>query len=280
MCRQVSDPTSRHCARRDGFTLVELLVVMVIIGILASLILPTLASSKANARGLFCQNNNKQLVAGWLMYADDHAEWLPYNLSSPAAHTNLLNWAAGVLNWETNSDNTNYADLTEASLGAYVAQVSTVYRCPSDSVVSSLQSAAGWGSRTRSYSMNAQVGNAGYITKSGVNTNNPNLAQFFRLTAIAVPARIFVFLDEHPDSISDGYFVNQSSYPEWHRLPASWHNGAAAFSFSDGHTEIHSWKCASTTPPSLPDASGRPIDVSDNPLDFNWIVAHMSVPLQ
>jgi prepilin-type processing-associated H-X9-DG protein len=125
--------------------------------------------------------------------------------------------------------------------------------------------------------MNASVGNAGYITKSGVNTNNPNFVQFFKLTSIPVPARIFVFLDEHPDSISDGYFVNRSSYPEWIRLPASWHNGAATFSFADGHAEIHSWKCPSTKPPSAPDASGLPIDVSDDPLDFNWIIAHMSV---
>jgi prepilin-type processing-associated H-X9-DG protein len=255
---------------------VELLVVLVIIGILASLILPALAKSKASARGIFCQNNNKQLVAGWLMYADDHAQWLTYNLGGTAAHTNL-NWAAGVLTWELDSDNTNYTDLTGSALGPYVAQVSSIYRCPSDSVVSGVQSAAGWGNRTRSYSMNAAVGNAGYITRSGVNTNNPNLLQFFRLTSIPVPARIFVFLDEHPDSISDGYFVNQSAFPEWRRLPASWHNAAATFSFADGHTEIHAWKCASTSPPSAPDAAGLPIDVSDDPRDFNWVIAHMSV---
>ena len=258
----------------------ELLVVLVIIGILASLILPTLASSKAKARGIFCQNNNKQLVTAWLMYADDHAQWLTYNLAGAAARYNYnLNWASGVLDWELSSDNTNSADLTQSALGAYVAQVSTIYRCPSDSVVSALQRAAGWGNRVRSYSMNASVGNAGYVTRLGYNTNNPGLVQFFRLTSIPVPARIFVFLDEHPDSISDGYFVNHSSYPEWSRLPASWHNGAATFSFADGHTEIHPWKCASTMPPSAPDAAGLPIDVSDNPLDYNWVITHMSVPM-
>ena len=279
MRRQDTVPQPKNCARRDGFTLVELLVVITIVGLLAGLLLPTLASSKAKARGIFCQNNNKQLVTGWLMYADDHAQWLPYNLAGAAARTNI-NWAAGVLDWELTTDNTNSVELTESALGPYVGQVSAIYRCPSDSVVSSLQGAAGWGNRTRSYSMNAQVGNAGYISRSGVNTNNPNLAQFFRLTAIPAPARIFVFLDEHPDSISDGYFVNQSSFPEWRRLPASWHNAAATFSFADGHTEIHAWKCASTSPPSLPDSSGLPIDVSDDPRDFNWVVAHMSVPLE
>jgi len=278
MCDPSSKELEMNRPRRGGFTLVELLVVIAIIAILAGLLLPALAASKAQARGLFCQNNDKQLMTGWLMYADDHAQRLPYNLGGAAARTNI-NWAAGVLNWELSTDNTNLADLTEAALGAYVAKMAAIYRCPSDSVVSRLQRAAGWGSRARSYSMNASVGDAGEISGSGVNTNNPGYVQFFKLTSIPVPARIFVFLDEHPDSISDGYFVNRSYYPEWIRLPASWHNGGTAFAFADGHSETYLWKCASTKPPSLPDAAGLPIDVADDPRDFNWVIAHMSVPL-
>jgi prepilin-type N-terminal cleavage/methylation domain-containing protein/prepilin-type processing-associated H-X9-DG protein len=267
-----------NCARRGGFTLVELLVVMAIIGILAGLLLSVLESSKASARGISCQNNTRQLAMALLMYADDHSQWLPYNLGGAAARTNI-NWAAGTLDWELSPDNTNLADLTDASLGPYVAKVAAIYRCPSDSALAALQRAAGWNSRVRSYSLNASVGDAGEISISGVNTNNPGYAQFFKLTAIPAPARIFVFLDEHPDSITDGYFVNRSYYPEWIRLPASWHNGGAAFSFADGHAESHAWQCASTMPPSVPDAAGLPIDVSDNPRDFNWVIAHMSVLL-
>jgi prepilin-type N-terminal cleavage/methylation domain-containing protein/prepilin-type processing-associated H-X9-DG protein len=265
-------------APRGGFTLVELLVAVAIIGILAGLLLTALAGSKAKARGMFCQNNNKQLVTGWLMYADDHSQRLAYNLGGAAARTNL-NWAAGTLDWELTADNTNLAGLTDAALGSYVARVSTIYRCPSDWVLSALQLSAGWSSRARSYSMNASVGDAGEISSSGVNINNPGYTQFFRLSSMPAPGRIFVFLDEHPDSISDGYFVNRSYYPEWIRLPASWHNRGAAFSFADGHAETHLWKCASTMPAPAPDAAGLPIDVSDDPRDFNWIIAHMSVPL-
>jgi prepilin-type processing-associated H-X9-DG protein len=257
---------------------VELLVVMAVIGILAGLLLPALAASKANARGLFCLNNNRQLVTGWLMYADDHAQGLAYNMGGAAASTNL-NWAAGSLDWELTADNTNLADLTEAALGAYVAKVSTIYRCPSDSALSPPQLAAGWNSRARSYSMNASVGDAGDISSSGVNTNNPGYVQFFKLTSMPAPGRIFVFLDEHPDSITDGYFVNRGRDPEWIRLPASWHNGAATFSFADGHAETHLWQCASTLLPPVPDTF-VPFGVSDDPRDFNWIIAHMSVYLR
>jgi len=264
--------------RRGGFTLLELLVVVGIIGVLASLLLPALAGGKAKARSLFCLNNNRQLVMGCLMYADENSQRLPYNLAGTATRTNL-NWAAGTLDWELTADNTNLAFLTEAALGAYVGRVPALYRCPSDSVLSPLQHAAGWSSRARSYSMNASVGDAGDLSASGVNTNNPGYAQFFRLTSIPAPARIFVFLDEHPDSISDGYFVNRSYYPEWIRLPAPWHRGGTTFSFADGHTESHLWQCASTMPALVPDAAGLPIDVADDPRDFNWIIAHMSVPI-
>jgi prepilin-type processing-associated H-X9-DG protein len=257
---------------------VELLVVVVIIGILAGLLLPVLASSKAKAKGVFCQTNNKQLLTAWLMYADDHGQRLAYNLGGGAA-TNKLNWAAGVLDWDLTPDNTNTTELTQSALGFYTGGQAKVYRCPSDVAVASLQAAAGWTGRARSYSMNAFLGDAGDITISGVNTNNPEYTQFFKLTTVPVPSRIFVFLDEHPDSITDGYFMNHIYYPEWVRLPASWHEGAATFSFADGHADSHSWKCASTMPPSQADAAGLPIDVSEEPRDFNWLAAHMTVPL-
>jgi prepilin-type N-terminal cleavage/methylation domain-containing protein/prepilin-type processing-associated H-X9-DG protein len=265
-----------NSARRRGFTLLELLVTTGIIGILAGLLLSALTGSQAKARGLFCQNNNKELAMAWLIYADDHSQRLAYNLADSAARTNI-NWAAGVLDWELSSDNTNLANLTEAALGAYVAKASTIYRCPSDIALSGLQRAAGWANRARSYSMNASVGDAGELTSAGYNTNNPGYTQFFTLTSITAPAGIFVFLDEHPDSVSDGYFVNHVYRPEWIRLPASWHLGGATFSFADGHAETHLWKCASTMPPSSPDAAGLPIDVSSDPRDFDWIGDRMTV---
>jgi len=284
----------------SGFTLVELLVVIAITGILAAIVLPALSKSRERARAIFCLSNTRQLELAWLLYADDHANFLPYNygMKGTSFRTNL-NWVNNVMDWNLSSDNTNLATLTQAALGPFVSASTAVYRCPSDQVLSPAQIAAEWTGRIRSYSMNALVGNAGEFSASGVNINDPDYKQFFKITQIPQPTEIFVFLDEHPDSIDDGYFVNHegsavssASYygpggnggsgTEWTDLPASYHNNATALSFSDGHSSLHRWLNSSTVPPSEPWESHLPIPVTNSPasaaIDFDWMMSHMSVP--
>src|ERR1017187_2682472 len=117
------------------------------------------------------------------------------------------------MTWDLSSDNTNLATLTGASLGSYVSGNTSVYCWPSDEALSSVQRAAGWTARIRSYSMNAMVGDAGSFTANGYNVNNPGYTQFFKMTQIPQPSEIFAFLDEHHDSIDDGYFLDKS--PEY-----------------------------------------------------------------
>jgi prepilin-type N-terminal cleavage/methylation domain-containing protein/prepilin-type processing-associated H-X9-DG protein len=271
----------------SGFTLIELLVVIAIIAILAAMLLPALSGARMRAQSTSCLNNQRQLALACMLYADESGDRLPYNLGVTEIRENManniyLNWTSPIMDWNSdNTDNTNTVLLTEGGIGPYTGRASRIYHCPADHYVGDLQAGQGWSSRVRSVSMNAMLGDAGRFTVSGGNTNNPWYRQFFKITQVPRPAMIFVFIEEHANSISDGYFINNaSSYYgmyTWQRLPAAYHQGAANLSFTDGHVERRKWVDATTTPPVLPGQRYFPILVSTNAAsDFNWLKARTS----
>ena len=66
-----------HNLSRDGFTLVELLVVVAVIAVLASLLFPVFGQAREKARLASCTSNQRQLTAAVLIYAQDNDEMLP-----------------------------------------------------------------------------------------------------------------------------------------------------------------------------------------------------------
>src|SRR3990172_917089 len=63
--------------RRAGFTLVDLLAVMVSICLLAALALPALAGSKGRTKIGQCASNLKQFALASHLYANDNSDRLP-----------------------------------------------------------------------------------------------------------------------------------------------------------------------------------------------------------
>lgn len=272
----------RQPNRTFAFTLIELLVAIAVIGVLASILLPALSQANSRGKQAFCSNNLRQLALACAMYAQDNADHLPYNLGATEINQMLkrgekYNWANSVLNWELDASNTNISLNTDASLGAYVARNAQIFRCPSDKTLSAVQRDAGWRERSRSISLNAMIGDAGEFTRTGTNVNNPSYRQYLKLGHVAEPSAIFTFIEEHPDSINDGYFLNRAYYYEWIDLPASHHNGSANLAFVDGHQESRRWQVPSTRKPALPDAAALPFDLDQTErADFKWLVRRMS----
>jgi prepilin-type processing-associated H-X9-DG protein len=263
---------------------VELLVVIAIIMILASLLFSAVARAKSKATTTQCINGQRQLTLACLEYVDDWDDLFPMNLgySELEAMINAgkyYNWVNNLMTWNADDSYvTNTTLLSGGGLGLYLGGVTSVYKCPLDNALSDEQRSAGWSARTRSISMNGMIGNAGQYTLGGVNTNNPTYRQFFRASQVPNPSEIFLFIEEHPDSIDDGYFINKIDSFEWHDLPGSYHDGGTPISFVDGHVDRHQWIDASTRVPPSPDSAHLPFGVpTGEQHDFRWLMERTSV---
>ena len=73
---------------KRSFTLIELLIVMAIIAILASMLLPALNAARATAQRIRCVNNLKNFGNCAAMYAADHANYLAPPITWPYAQAN------------------------------------------------------------------------------------------------------------------------------------------------------------------------------------------------
>ncbi len=241
---------ARQCG--NAFTLMELLVVVVVLGLWVAMLVPALARTRTNSPALQCLNNSKRIAMCWIMYADDNSGNLVYNRDGGNTGKTLgcEGWVAGWLDFTTaNTDNTNTLMLVDhnrypygAYLGPYVRNAA-IFKCPADR--STALEGGVQQPRVRSISMNNHVGTESR-TWTSTSAKYPVCT---KATQIKSPAIVFVTLDEREESINDGcFFSNPDTLYQLVDYPASYHANAGGFSFADGHSEIHKWLDRRTMP--------------------------------
>jgi len=84
------------------FTLIELLFVIAIISILASLLLPALNRARDKAKSIACASNLKQIGCAVLMYSNDNDARIPGWMQTSSVNTDTYRWVSVLLPYAGN----------------------------------------------------------------------------------------------------------------------------------------------------------------------------------
>ncbi len=236
----------RRTAR--AFTLVELLVVIALIAILASLLLPALSRAKDQARRVHCISNQKQIVIAWMLYPTDNQEFLVRNGSqssitfTPGVTPPFL-WVYGGNHGapQTLTNEQYLVGAQYALLGPYNKQ-HRIFKCPADRTLWPLGGARVF--QERSYALNYFMGtSAEHVTTPLTTSFNATHRLFFKSAELAAssPGHRFLFIDVNPASICTPAFGLDMTTDRFIHNPSSFHRGSGVISFADGRVEVRKW---------------------------------------
>lgn len=245
-----------------GFTLIEMLVVISIMGVLAALILPAMAHAKEKAKTLYCQNNLKQLSIALQSYCNHNNGSFPALMDNPywgyaLYPVELMAMQMGLLN-------------DRFSQGARPPKV---VLCPSCKITV----ADGDDFAARHYAYNAHLDSwahspqsvMDYITRVGRDSIPDGWSRYpwpearqeyvnqfglpsndywccfqpLKSSHVTAPANVMVFMDSNDEQLKGSspslYDWRMTAVGNYYDKVPNRHNGGGNMSFLDGHVE---WK--------------------------------------
>jgi len=278
--------------RRRGFTLIELLVVIAIIAILMAVLMPALNAAKKLAAGAACVGNQRSLLTGWIMYADDCDGWLINNQACYDTPEYRTPWvhrpkqadggdlpdspAPAII-----TDQDRFRGIQAGALWPYIKDVD-VYHCPGDNRRSTQKPPRDC---FRSYSISYAFGH----DPIGDHGYRP----YRKMSEVKRAPLYYVFVEEEHNGSRYGEneggwhlpcagalndLDNPSSWTFYDPL-ASYHVKSSTFGFADGHAERHKWMDKRTlqfitTNSDDPSSHSGITTTSPGNEDLQWLLEH------
>ncbi len=223
-CRARPEP-HRSPAEERGFTLVELLVVIALIALLASLLLPALAGARRSAQGAQCSSNLRQFAIAAQLYWDDH-DGAAFRFRGAATNGGDIFWFGWL---ERGAEGERDFDPASGVLWPYLGSRGVAF-CPA------------FGAPGPDFKPKALGGTGGYGYNLAL--SGPDDQPCIRLQSVARPSEFAVFADaaqvndfQAPASperplLEEFYYVNQNEPTAHFR-----HRERCAVSCADGRVD-------------------------------------------
>ena len=218
--------------KNKKFTLIELMVVIAIIGILASLLLPVLGQARKKAIAVQCVNNLKQILIATAMYNESNDDYFPSrDTSKKITYDDLL---AGYDGRASLSPNLMDEDgLTSENAGGSTA----IYKCPTSPSLEYPERSYGitlWGnSQSKFYGISGiiKVDNV-WIPKSRTSSHINGPSEVIAYGERYNEGDTYRMGDLGKDVTSAHHMKSDSGGNEYHQKKSN-------FGMVDGHVEKH-----------------------------------------
>lgn len=201
-----------------GFTLIEVLVVVAVIGLLMSILLPSLGAAREASRQTVCASNLRQMMMGLRMYADENSRWLPTAEPPSREYPDHRHWFMNASLLKRVNAPLRY---TEAGEPIGPAKAGTVLICPSH------PDPATWRDGTPlayglSYGMNGTWGLGG----------RPDHVRPRRMDEFKREAEVMAFMDAGGSDAAPGIVLYRMCPKENIQFR---HRGRSSVAYVDGH---------------------------------------------